>query len=226
MTTVDRARADNLSRPLLFTVGAILVLAACGLGALIFYRAEPFEIDEWWNALLFANDIPLLTGFSQVMNFLGAGWFSILVVPIAVSLVLILLKRPWSAAFFLVAQLASAGAVQALKHLFGRARPEEIIVISDFGSFPSGHVANAATLATVAYILFPRLFVALIGLIYIALMAVSRTAVHAHWLSDTLGGALIGVGVVLIVAGFFAPLLVRERPTASAKARSISTASQ
>jgi membrane-associated phospholipid phosphatase len=226
MTTVDRARADNLSRPLLFTVGAVLVLAACGLGALIFYRAEPFAIDEWWNALLFANDIPLLTAFSQVMNFLGAGWFSILVVPISVALVLILLKRPWSAAFFLVAQLASAGAVQALKHLFGRARPEEIIVISDFGSFPSGHVANAATLATVAYILFPRLFVAIIGAIYVVLMAISRTAVHAHWLSDTLGGALIGAGVVLIVAGIFAPLLVKERPRGSARARSVDTAAQ
>jgi undecaprenyl-diphosphatase len=226
MTTVDRARADNLSRPVLFTVGAILVLAACGLGALIFYRVKPFDIDEWWNSFLFANDIPLLTAFSQVMNFLGAGWFSIFAVPIAVALVLILLRRPWSAAFFIVAQIASAGAVQALKHLFGRARPEEIIVISDFGSYPSGHVANAATLATVAYILFPRLFVAIIGLIYVVLMAISRTAVHAHWLSDTVGGALIGVGVVLIVAGFFAPLLVKERPSARTRARSVSPAPQ
>jgi membrane-associated phospholipid phosphatase len=226
MTTVDRARAANLSRPVLFTVGAILVLAACGLGALIFYRQDPFAIDEAWNALLFDSDIPLLIGFSQVMNFLGAGWFSILVVPITVALVLILLKRPWSAAFFLVAQAASAGAVQVLKHLFGRARPEEIIVISDFGSYPSGHVANAATLATVAFILFPRLVVAIIGAVYIVLMAISRTAVHAHWLTDTVGGALIGVGVVLIVAGIFAPLLVRERPGARAALRPESAAPQ
>jgi len=226
MTTVDRARAANLSRPVLFTVGAILVLAACGLGALIFYRQDPFAIDEAWNTLLFDSDIPLLLGFSQVMNFLGAGWFSILVVPITVALVLILLKRPWSAAFFLVAQAASAGAVQVLKHLFGRARPEEIIVISDFGSYPSGHVANAATLATVAFILFPRLVVGIVGAVYIVLMAISRTAVHAHWLTDTIGGALIGVGVVLIVAGIFAPLLVRERPGPRASLRPESTAPQ
>lgn len=211
MTTVERARADNLSRPVLFVTGIALVLAACGLGALIFYRQAPFEIDEAWNALLFNSDIPVLTGFSQVMNFLGAGWFSVLVVPIAVALVLVLLKRPWSAAFFLAAQVASAGAVQGLKHLFGRARPEEIIVISDFGSFPSGHVANAATLATVAFILFPRLLVAIVAAIYVILMAISRTAVHAHWLTDTIGGAMIGIGVVLVVAGIFAPLLVRER---------------
>ena len=211
MTTVERARAHNLSRPVLFITGIALVLAASGLGALIFYREEPFDIDEEWNALLFNSDIPLLTGFSQVMNFLGAGWFSVLLVPIAVALALILLKRPWSAAFFLVAQAASAGAVQVLKHLFGRARPEEIIVISDFGSYPSGHVANAATLATVAFILFPRLLVAIVGAVYVILMAISRTAVHAHWLTDTIGGAMSGIGVVLIVAGIFAPLLIRER---------------
>ena len=52
---------------------------------------------------------------------------------------------------------------------------------------------------------------ALVGVAWVFLMALSRTAVHAHWLSDTLGGALIGAGVVLIVAGLFAPLLVRER---------------
>ena len=211
MTTVERARADNLSRPVLFIAGVALVLAACGLGALIFFREEPFDIDEEWNELLFNSDIPVLTGFSQVMNFLGAGWFSILIVPIAVALVLILLKRPWSAAFFLTAQAASAGAVQVLKHLFGRSRPEEIIVVSDFGSYPSGHVANAATLATVAFILFPRLLVAIVGAVYVILMAISRTAVHAHWLTDTIGGAMIGIGVVLIVAGIFAPLLIRER---------------
>ena len=226
MTTVDRARADNLSRPVLFTVGGILLLAACGLGALILSRTEPFDLDEWWNALLFANDIPALVAFSQVMNFLGAGWFGIFVVPIAVALALVLIKRPWSALFFLVAQLASAGAVLVLKHLFGRARPEEIIVLSDFGSFPSGHVANAATLAAVAYILFPRLFVAIIGVIYVMLMAISRTALHAHWLSDTLGGAMIGVGVVLIVGGFFAPLLVKERSIVRSRERPVSAAPQ
>ena len=226
MTTVDRARADNLSRPVLFIVGTILVLAAFGLGALIFSQQAPFEIDEAWNALLFSNPLPFLTAFSQVMNFLGAGWFSVIVVPIVVALALILIKRPWSALFFLVAQVASAGAVQALKHLFGRARPEEIIVISDFGSYPSGHVANAATLAAVAFILFPRLIVAIIGAVYVVLMAISRTAVHAHWLTDTIGGAMIGAGVVLIVAGFFAPLLVRERSGSRVSARAEGKAPQ
>jgi len=161
------------------------------------------------------------------MNFLGAGWFGVFAVPIAGAFALVILKRPWSAAFFITAEIASAGLVQILKHLFGRARPEEIIVISDFGSFPSGHVANAATLATAAFILFPRLIVVLVGAVYIFLMALSRTVLHAHWLSDTLAGAMIGVGVVLIVAGLFAPLLWRERPAAAAaSAREVTGAPQ
>ncbi|MET0828237.1 MAG: phosphatase PAP2 family protein [Microbacterium sp.] len=224
MATTITPKTAGPSRTVLFVVGAILVAAACGLGALIYFRTEPFAIDEWWNALLFSSPVAFLTGFSRVMNFLGAGWFGVLVVPILGAIGLILLKRPWSAAFFLTAQAASAGAVQVLKHLFGRARPEEIIVISDYGSFPSGHVAGAATLAMAAFILFPRLWVALVGIAWVLLMALSRTALHAHWLTDTIGGALIGAGMVLIVAGIFAPLLRRERPDAAIPASRVTTA--
>ena len=139
------------------------------------------------------------------MNLLGGGWFGVLVVPLAGAVALIVLKRPWSAAFFLAAEAASAGAVQVLKHLFGRVRPEDIIVISDYGSFPSGHVANAATIASAAVVLFPRLWVVIVGAAWVLLMALSRTYLHAHWLSDTIGGALIGAGAALVVAGVFAP---------------------
>ena len=185
--------------------------AACALGAIILVRPTPFAVDTWWNSLLVANSSAFLDGFSRVLNFLGGTWFGVLVVPIGCAIALILVRRPWSAAFFLTAEAASAGAVQVLKHVFGRARPEDIIVISDYGSFPSGHVANAATLAAAAVILFPRLWVLLVGIAWVLLMALSRTALHAHWLSDTLGGALVGVGVVLVLAGLFAPLLERER---------------
>jgi undecaprenyl-diphosphatase len=69
-----------------------------------------------------------------------------------------------------------------------------MIVFSDHGSFPSGHTANAATVATIAVILFPRVWVAVVGGAWVFAMAFSRTQVHAHWLSDTVGGTLVGVG--------------------------------
>lgn len=192
--------------------GIVLVALAFGLGALLYSRGDvPFEMDVWWNTFIVDTSMPLLVDFSYAMDFLGAGWFGIFVVPLGGTLLLILMKRPWSAAYFLVAQAVSAGLVQILKRSFGRARPEEILVISDYGSFPSGHVAGAATLATAVIVLFPKLWVIIAGVVWVLAMAFSRTYVHAHWLSDTVGGALAGVGVALVVAALFAVPLERER---------------
>lgn len=195
-------------------IGASLVLASVILGAVILLTGnKPFLFDGVWNSWLDSWHVPAVTTFALVMSWLGGGWFGIFAVPIAGALLLFLLRRPWSAVFFLSAEIVSAAAVQVLKHVFGRARPEEIIIVSDYGSFPSGHTANAATLAVAFFVLFPRLWVAIIGAAWIVLMALARTIVHAHWLSDTLGGAMIGAGAVLIVAAVVWPLIAKERRT-------------
>jgi membrane-associated phospholipid phosphatase len=199
-----------IPRIALIVLGAALLVAAGILGAVIFVSSGPFAIDTWWNGVLFELSSPLVTAVSRVFDFIGGGWFGVFALPIACVVALFALRRPWSAIFFIVAEVASAALVQLLKHLFGRARPEDIIVFADYGSFPSGHAANAATLAAVAFVLFPRVWVAIVGAIYTVLMALSRTGLHAHWLSDTLGGILVGVGVVLVLAGLAAPLLARE----------------
>ncbi|MET0736374.1 MAG: phosphatase PAP2 family protein [Microbacterium sp.] len=213
----ERDAGASVVRPVpLLVIGVVLILLACGLGALVLSRGdEPFTIDLWWNSLLASGWSPMLGGFALVMDFVGGGWFGILVVPITGAVGLVLLRRPWSAAYFLAAQLVSAGLVQVLKHTFGRARPEEILVLSDYGSYPSGHVASAATIAACAVVLFPRLAVVLIGAAWVVLMAFSRTYLHAHWLSDTFGGALVGVGTALVVAAAFAVPLTRELPARS-----------
>lgn len=57
-------------------------------------------------------------------------------------------------------------------------------------SFPSGHVARAAFLLRIA----DRIpgWVVLIGIV---LMALTRVYLAEHWLSDTLGGAVLGLAV-------------------------------
>jgi undecaprenyl-diphosphatase len=55
-------------------------------------------------------------------------------------------------------------------------------------------------------ILFPRVWVWCVGAAWAVLMAVSRTYLGAHWLSDTLGGLLLGAAIAVIV---WAPLAHR-----------------
>lgn len=203
-------------------VGGSLTVLACLLGWWVFSRGdEPFAIDLGWNAFVAAMFNPVFSAFSYFMDWAGGGWVAVLVVPLGGALVLVLLKRPWAAAYFIAAEAVSAGGVQVLKHLFGRVRPEDIVVIADYGSYPSGHVANAATIAVAVYIIFPRVWIAILGGIWIILMAFSRTYLHAHWLSDTLGGALIGAGTALLVAAAFAVPMAREWSDAGAKRASI-----
>jgi len=71
-------------------------------------------------------------------------------------------------------------------------------------------IANAATIAVALAIIFPRVWVWIVGAAYVLLMAFSRTYLHAHWLSDTIGGAALGAGVSCIVAAAFAVALARE----------------
>lgn len=213
---------DRRTALVFLAIGVGLIAVACGLGWWIFARGEePFAIDVWWNALVADWYAPVLTGFARFMDWVGGGWFAVLAVPLGGAVALVLLRRPWAAAYFLAAEAASAGAVQVLKHLFGRVRPEDIIVLSDYGSYPSGHVANATTLAVAAFILFPRAWVAIVGAVWVVLMAFSRTYLHAHWLSDTVGGAMVGAGAALIVAAAFAVPMAWENARASEKTASL-----
>ncbi|MGB4780351.1 phosphatase PAP2 family protein [Microbacterium sp.] len=188
-------------------VGVLLIAVTVGLGILIAWEAD-IDVDDWWNG--FVETFMFLRPFSLAMNFIGGGWFATFVVPLSGAVVMLALRRPWGAVFVLAASAGSAVVVQIIKAMFGRARPEDMIVVSDHGSFPSGHTANAATVATIAVILFPRLWVAVVGAAWVFAMAFSRTQVHAHWFTDTVGGALAGLGAALVVAAAFTAVLERE----------------
>lgn len=210
--------AASRTRVIVAVVGFGLLGLGVLLGWVIYLRGhDPFAFDAWWNVLLAEWAVPGLDGFSRVMNWLGGGWFGVYAVPILGAIALLAVRRPWSAGFFIAAELVSVGIVQLLKSLFDRVRPEDIDVLTDAGSFPSGHVANAATIAAVAVVLLPRVWVVVAGSVWVVLMAFSRTYLHAHWASDTLGGAIIGVGAALVVAAAFWPVIRRESADAPAR---------
>ena len=207
------ARARWFGRHIPLVAGLAAVVAAALLGLIISARSGglPFEFDEEWAEDVLSFRGPVGDVFAYFMNALGGGVVGVFVVPVLAAILLVIVRRPWGALYFILASAASAGVVQVLKSLFGRARPEDMIVTSDFGSFPSGHVANAATIAVVLGVIVPRVWVWVLGAVYTVLMAVSRTYLGAHWLSDTIGGLLVGAGVALVLWAVFAAPLERER---------------
>ena len=212
MTAESPSRHRTVLRgPLI--AGLVAIVLAMAIGAAITLRndGEPLAVDAAWLQLMLNSRTPFTEGIALFLNFIGGGTVAILIVPLGIAGLFVALRRPWAALFSLAAALASTLGVQLLKHLFGRARPEEMLVLSDFGSFPSGHTANAAAIAVTFGVLIPRLWVWIAGAAYVALMAWSRTLLGAHWLSDTIGGALIGAGAVLVLWAFTGHWLEAER---------------
>ena len=212
MTTPDRTTSQKVARFWPVVSGVTAVLAVVGLGLLVVLRQSPLGVDAEWMEEIVEHRSPLWDVPAYVMSFIGGGWFGVFLVPIGIAVVLALARRRWATIYFLLASALSAGLVQLLKKTLGRARPEEILIHADFGSFPSGHVANAATIAVALAIILRRTWVWIAGAAYVVLMALSRTYLGAHWVSDTVGGALLGAAVTILVWAPLAKRLEAEDP--------------
>ena len=115
---------------------------------------------------------------------------------------------------FLIAVLAVSGlASQIIKHLFGRARPSLIDMVgpfhfdmlalkSTYASMPSGHAVTAFAMAVSLGWMAPRLRWPLLGLAL--LIAVSRVVISAHYPSDVIAGAGLGVFCAVLLRRAFA----------------------
>jgi membrane-associated phospholipid phosphatase len=195
-------------------ISGVLALALVIVGGVLIYirqyRVVPYAIDQEWMDELYENRTPFWENVALFFNWIGGGIVGVFVVPIAILLILLLIRRRWAALYFLTASVVSAGLVQLLKNTVERPRPEQILVIADFGSFPSGHTANAATIAVVLALIVNRWWMWPLGGAYTLSMLLSRNYLGAHWLTDTLGGLLLGAAVALIMWAPFAHRLHRE----------------
>ena len=135
-----------------------------------------------------------------------------IVVPTLIIVGLLLWRKPWTALYFTIATIAAGLLVQVLKKSIGRPRPADILVTPDFGSFPSGHSANAAVMAATLGIILWRTWVWAAGAVYTVAMMLSRTYLGAHWVTDTVGGILVGGAMAVLVWVVFARRLAAERP--------------
>lgn len=191
-------------------VGLALLVAVAVLGFIA--ADDATAIDRRWQEFMAEMRSPLLLFFAHGLDQVGGHLVGVYLVPIAIGTTVLILRGWRSAVFAVVAFAASALIVQIAKQVFSRARPEDLLVATDFGSFPSGHTANAATILVVLWVLFPRVAVVVAGAVWVLLMAFARTVVSAHWVTDTLGGTLIGIAGGLLAIAAFHKLIEHDRP--------------
>jgi len=136
----------------------------------------------------------------------GDGWF------IGPALLSIFVFADWEWKVLAVKLALGAGVVglmvQLVKVIVRRKRPEgewgAVYRKADPHSFPSGHTARMAILIVMSGVLAPAWFFILL-LVWGPLVALARVAMGVHYLSDIIGGAVLGIvlGVIVMLTPFF-----------------------
>ncbi len=121
----------------------------------------------------------------------------------AAALLLLAWRRHWlRAAAFTLAIVTSELFIGPVKNLTDRARPPGALIETTAASFPSGHaIATAVTAVGLVLVLAhpgpSRWRWEVNAVVFTSVMALSRVYLRAHWLSDTVAGALLGAGLAL-----------------------------
>lgn len=158
-------------------------------------------VDDWWNNLMVSARVDPLVWVAKALAFAGSVWLNW---PIrVVVLVLLALKRRWlQLTAFALALATSEPLIGILKEFYERPRPVGGLYATDSFSFPSGHaIAGAVTAVGIVIVLLPpgprRWRWELQAAVFAGLMALSRTYLGVHWLSDVIGGTLLGVTIAV-----------------------------
>jgi membrane-associated phospholipid phosphatase len=200
-------------------------LGASALGAIAAIAVAMMVLDAWSIGLVPVLPRWLIASFRWITDFGKSVWF---LVPIALVLaVMAVLASPELPAMsrrvlaavavrlgFLFSAIALPGLIFTIvKRLIGRARPlvggsvDPFLYLPlswkvEYASFPSGHATDAFAAAAAIGALWPR--TRPLMWTYAAIIAVSRVVLTAHFPSDVLAGAIVGVAGVILVRAWFA----------------------
>ena len=157
--------------------------------------------------LLSTNEIEFVTAFSNIVTSLASSQAIIII-----TLVLIfLLNTNHQRIFVIINTLISAGIIILSKNIFLRERPLIGSEILSSYSFPSGHSLIATTYYGFLIYLLRRSKCKeeykVIGTTFlttlIVLICLSRLILNVHYLTDVVGGVILGLVILLVLIYFF-----------------------
>jgi undecaprenyl-diphosphatase len=195
-------------------IGGLICLAALVVLSVMAHSAAYFPIDLTVTRALQRLQSPVLDRLALSVNWLGFAP-QIMIVLGLICLGLFAAGQRWEAVVMLLAGGLEAGLATLVKLLVQRPRPDVSGVhvyqpLGDF-TFPSGHTFSyMMVFGLLAYFCYVRMraswlrtlvVAALIGLV--AAVGPVRIYLGEHWLSDVIGGYLLGGLGLLIIVRFY-----------------------
>ena len=193
-------------------VGLVALVAGALALAVLLYAASGLivAVDQataaWLNSLVAPR--PAVVAVLQAIAVLGedvTGW----VVVTTLALYVLLRGQRRLAVFVAVGGLGAAVLGPTVKALVGRVRPvvDLPVATAPGPSFPSGHALTVTVMVgLLLLVLLPaaparlRRPLIVIGAVLVVLVAFTRIALGVHFLSDVVGGVVLGIGWLAVTA--------------------------
>ncbi len=164
------------------------------------------ELMDYMGFLyIYSNFNEAIFGFMKLLT-LTAKWYVVLFFLICLSVFFFFKKITVYTLPFWISIGGVSVSVLILKHIVGRTRPEYMRVTEHGMSFPSGHAALATVVAgVIIYVLLKnehikhKTFWISAACIWAVLIYISRIYLGVHYISDIVGGILLGL--VFVVMG-------------------------
>jgi membrane-associated phospholipid phosphatase len=207
---------------LAFVALALVAVPFAILVVLVRAKSDPvLHLDHDVAASLNSYDVrhPAFTEAMKVVSRIGSpmGWWIVLV---PVFGWLLYRRLPRLAAFLAVTALGSSLLNSLIKATVDRARPHltESVATAHGTSFPSGHTQSATVGCGILVLIFlpvvrprRRKWLFLAAAIIVAIIGFSRIALGVHYVSDVVGGIIIGVAWLLAMTAAFSAWRREER---------------
>ena len=215
-TELNPSRSDDhggrlrLASPGWMLAGLACLALAIALIAVVALTPSSVRLadDQWLRWML---DVRAPSGVftAKVLNVVGGGtvmW----VVRGAIAVALAIWRRWRALVVFALAELCAELCIGPVKALVDRPRPAGSLVAVTGQSMPSGHVLTAGVTAIALALILTRPgrsrpLAIVAAAAWSILVALSRTYLSAHWLTDVLASLLLGTGWAALWFGMLAP---------------------